>query len=52
MKINKEAKNIIYKAMIKECEYLDVLGVNGHHLAQRLTELIYEALKKVSKKKK
>jgi len=35
--------NEVYAAIIKECEYLEQQKIykgNGHHLAQRLTEMI------------
>ena len=37
-------ENKIYKAIIKDCEAMENVTFNGHHLAQKLTKLVAIAL--------
>ncbi len=49
----KDYQNEIYAAIIAHCEGLEHQGIysgNGHHLAQRLTAMVQQALEKAEKK--
>ena len=46
-----DLRNIAYRTIIKECERIEHTGKykgNGHHLAQRLADMISDKLVKVS----